>query len=155
MPMITSLLALLGASLMLCLRRSASVYIIGRTLLGISGAVVWTLGLDLVVDTVSKDAAGKCLGFVFMSINMAVLMAPLIGGIIYAAAGFYAGFYISFGLIALDRVLRLGLVEKKRAQQRLRERNNTNSPTMAGQHSPIPAVCITASGKVGPAKALN
>lgn len=66
-----------------------------RLLLGISGAVVWTVGLALVVDSVSKAEVGKYLGCIFMSINMAVLVAPLVGGVVYAAAGYYAVFYIS------------------------------------------------------------
>jgi len=48
-----------------------------------------------------------------MSLNMAVLVAPLFGGAVYAVAGYCAVFYVSFGLIALDVVLRLGLIEKK------------------------------------------
>lgn len=44
---------------------------------------------------------------------MAVLVAPLFGGAVYAVAGYCAVFYVSFGLIALDVVLRLGLIEKK------------------------------------------
>ncbi|THC94886.1 hypothetical protein EYZ11_005648 [Aspergillus tanneri] len=113
-PMAASLLLLLGASLMLCSGRSLSVYIVGRILLGISGAVLWTVGLALVVGTVSKDEIGKCLGYVFMIINMAVLVAPLLGGVVYAAAGFYAVYSMSFGLVAVDVVLRLALIDKKK-----------------------------------------
>jgi MFS family permease len=116
-PLVVSFLALLGASMMLCFGRSISVYIAARLLLGISGAVVWTVGLALVADSVAKAEVGKYLGYVFMSINMAVLVAPLVGGAVYAAAGYYAVFYISFGLIAIDIVLRVFLIEKKDARK--------------------------------------
>lgn len=113
MPLLVSLLALLAASMMLCFGRSVNVFIVGRLLLGISGAVVWSVGMALVVDSVPKAEVGQCLGYVFMSISMACLVAPLVGGVVYAAAGYYAVFYISFGLIAVDILLRVALIEKK------------------------------------------
>jgi len=125
-PLVASLLALLGASMMLCFGRTVDIYVLGRPLLGISGAVVWTVGLALIVDSVSRAKVRKYLGYVFMSVNMAFLVAPLVGGVVYAAAGYYAVFYISFGLIALDIVLRIGLTEKKNAGEGISEAETTN-----------------------------
>lgn len=116
-PMVASLIAFLGAAFMLCFGRSTGVYILARILLGISGAVVWTVGLALVVDTVPKEEVGKYLGYVFMSINMAVLIAPLVGGAVYAARGYYAVFCMSFALIAVDVFLRITVIEKKDAEK--------------------------------------
>ncbi|KAI1321120.1 major facilitator superfamily domain-containing protein [Xylariaceae sp. FL0255] len=121
LPMVASLVALLASSLLLCFGRSVAVYIVARVLLGVSGAVVWTVGFALIVDSVAKAKVGKYLGFVFMSINGAVLVAPLIGGAVYSAAGYYAVFYINFGLIAIDIVLRLVLIEKKYAVKWMKE----------------------------------
>ena len=42
---------------------------------------------------------------------------PLLGGIVYARAGYYSVYYMSFGVIALDILLRLALIEKKVAVQ--------------------------------------
>jgi len=117
LPLLVSLLALLAAGMMLCFGRSVSVFVVGRLLLGISGAVVWSVGMALVVDSVPKAEVGQCLGYVFMSISMACLVAPLVGGAVYAAAGYYAVFYISFGLIAVDILLRVALIEKKDARK--------------------------------------
>jgi MFS family permease len=113
MPLLVSLLVLLAASMMLCFGRSVNVFIVGRLLLGISGAVVWSVEMALVVDSVLKAEVGQCLGHVFMSISMACLVAPLVGVVVYAAAGYYAVFYISFGLIAVNILLRVALIEKK------------------------------------------
>lgn len=41
------------------LRTDCGIYVVGRLLLGISGAVVWTVDLALVVDGVSKAEVGK------------------------------------------------------------------------------------------------
>jgi len=84
---------------------------------GISAAIVWTVGLALLADTVGHDTIGQSMGFVTMSMSVAVLVAPLLGGVVYARAGYFAVFYMAFGLIALDVILRTMLVEKKIAKQ--------------------------------------
>lgn len=82
------------------LRTQCGIYVVGRLLLEISGAVVQAVGLALVVDGVSKAEVGKYLGYAFKSINMTVLVAPPVGEAVYAAAGYHAVFYVSFGLMA-------------------------------------------------------
>lgn len=49
--------------------------------------------------------------------SVAILVAPLLGGVVYARAGYYAVYYMAFGLIGLDIILRLLLIEKKIARQ--------------------------------------
>lgn len=45
------------------------------------------------------------------------MAGPLIGGVVYARAGYYAVFAIGFGIIGLDIILRLLMIEKSVAQQ--------------------------------------
>lgn len=75
------------------------------------------MGQALLVDTVGQKEIGQTLGWVSLSMSMGVLIAPLLGGVVYDKAGYYAVFYMCFGLIALDIILRLALVEKKIARQ--------------------------------------
>ena len=117
MPFLFGLLALAGATLMLCLGRSIAVLIIGRTLQGISAAIVFTVGLALLVDTVGPTEIAQSMGYLSLSISLAILIAPLLGGVIYHKGGYYAVFYLSFGMIVLDIILRLLLIEKKVARQ--------------------------------------
>jgi MFS family permease len=153
-PLIVSLLALLGASLILCFGRSIGIYVAARLLLGISGAVVWTVGFALVVDSVTKDEVGQYLGYVFMSINFAVLVAPLIGGAVYAAAGYYAVFYINFGLIALDIVLRLLLIEKGRAEKWVTTTEDQATDSL-DNHPTMPGVASQTEGITGSSEDNN
>lgn len=51
------------------------------------------------------------------SMNLAVLVGPLLGGIVYTEAGYINTFWMAFGLLVLDIVLRLVLIEKKVAAQ--------------------------------------
>ena len=83
----------------------------GRILQGMSAAVVWTVGLALLADTVGHEKIGQAMGYVAMSMSVSVLVGPLLGGVVYDKAGFYAVFTMGFGVIGVDIVLRVLLVE--------------------------------------------
>lgn len=102
---------------MLCLARTVALLVVGRILQGFSAAVVWTVGQALLVDTVGTKEIAQTLGYVSISMSVAVLVAPLLGGVVYEKAGYYSVYYMAFGLVALDIVLRLLLIEKKIARQ--------------------------------------
>ncbi|KAH7351105.1 MFS transporter-like protein [Rhexocercosporidium sp. MPI-PUGE-AT-0058] len=120
LPLLIGLLALLGATIMLCLARTVALLIVGRILQGLSAAIVWTVGKALLVDTIGQKDIGQILGYVSISMSVGILLAPLLGGIVYERAGYYPVFYMAFGLIALDILLRMVLIEKKIAQQWLK-----------------------------------
>lgn len=111
--MILGLLFLGGATVMLCVGNSIAVLATGRVLQGISAAVSWVVGMALVVDTVGPEESGQAMGYVGLSMSLAMLVAPLLGGVVFASAGYYAVFAMAFGLMALDIFLRLVLIEKK------------------------------------------
>lgn len=117
LPLLLGLLALAGATLMLCLGRNIVVMIIGRLLQGLSAAVVWTVGLALLVDTVGAAEIGQMLGYVSMSVTLATLLAPVLGGVVLHEGGYYSVYLMSFGMVLLDVILRTVLVEKKVARQ--------------------------------------
>lgn len=112
-PLILGLLALGGATVLLCVGSSIGVLATGRVLQGLSAAVVWVVGLALLVDTVGPDEVGQAMGYVGLSMSLAMLVAPLLGGIVYHSSGYYAVFAMAFGLMALDIFLRVVMIEKK------------------------------------------
>jgi MFS family permease len=113
MPLLLGLLALAGSTVMLCLGRTIGVIAAGRVLQGMSAAVVWVVGLALLVDTVGGDDIGQAMGFVGLAMTVGVLLAPLLGGVVFESAGYYSVWAMAFGLIGLDIVLRLVMVERK------------------------------------------
>ncbi|KAK0638854.1 major facilitator superfamily domain-containing protein [Cercophora newfieldiana] len=115
-PLLLGLLALAGSTLLLCLGTTVALLVVGRLLQGLSAAVVWSVGLALLVDTVGKGV-GQSMGYVGIAMSVGLLISPVIGGAVYAAAGYYAVYYIAFALICCDIALRLVLVERKVAQQ--------------------------------------
>ena len=64
LPFLSGLAALLGATVLLGFGSSIAVLVVGRVLQGISAAVVWTVGLAMVLDTVGPENLGKTIGSV-------------------------------------------------------------------------------------------
>ena len=64
LPFLIGLTALLLATLLLFLGQNVAVLVVARVLQGISAAVVWTIGLALVLDTVGPENLGKTIGSV-------------------------------------------------------------------------------------------
>ena len=64
LPFLLGLAALLLATLLLFLGQTVAVLAVARVLQGMSAAVVWTIGLALVLDTVGPDNLGKTIGSV-------------------------------------------------------------------------------------------
>jgi len=115
-PLLLGLLALAGSTLLLCLGKNIALLVVGRLLQGLSAAIVWSVGLALLADTMGRNI-GYAMGYVGIAMSVGLLIAPVIGGAVYAAAGYYAVYYIAFAVIFCDIVLRLVLIEKKVARQ--------------------------------------
>lgn len=80
---------------------------------GASSAVVWAVGLALIVDTVPTNELGQSMGYIGMSLTMGTVTGPLIGGVIYEHAGYYYVFALAFALLGFDIFCRLMIVENK------------------------------------------
>lgn len=131
LPLLVGLLALAGATLMLCLGNNVGVLVAGRILQGISAAIVWTVGLALLVDTVGQKEVGQVMGLVSISMSVAILVAPLLGGVVYDRAGYYGVYYMAFALIILDIILRMTMIEKKIARKWDKEEEPVSAPSHA------------------------
>ncbi|KAK6074347.1 vesicular amine transporter [Seiridium cupressi] len=115
-PLLLGLVALAASTLLLCFGRSIGLLVLGRLLQGFSAAIVWSVGCALLVDTM-ESAVGMAMGYVATAMSIALLIAPAVGGAVYAAAGYYAVYYIAFGVVLVDILLRLVMIEKKVAHQ--------------------------------------
>jgi MFS family permease len=117
LPFLVGLVALTLATVLLYLGRSIAVLILARILQGISAAVVWTIGLALVMDTVGSEKLGVTIGSIFSFISAGELASPVVGGVVYEKAGSEAVLGIGVGLLVIDFVMRLLVIEKKVAAQ--------------------------------------
>lgn len=74
---------------------------------------MWTLGLAIIVETVGQENLGKTMGTIFSFISVAGLFSPICGGLLYAKTGYKGVFGVGIGLVAVDFVLRMLMVEKR------------------------------------------
>ena len=116
-PYLFALVGLCAATALLCAGDHIGFWISGRLFQGAASAVVWVVGNALVTDTVGKDGSGKAIGYTTMACCIGLLAGPLVGGVVYQHGGYYAVFGIAFGLIGLDIVLRLALIERRHAMK--------------------------------------
>lgn len=133
LPFIVGLLLLGGSTAMLCVGDSIALFVLGRILQGASAAVVWVVGLALLVDTVGPEEVGSAMGYVGLSMSLAILLAPLLGGVVLASAGYYSVFAMAFGLIVLDIILRFAMIEQKVAKKWLAREAQNSAVEKQGQ----------------------
>ncbi|RYP27659.1 hypothetical protein DL767_007589 [Monosporascus sp. MG133] len=133
-PLLIGLVMLAGSTVLLCFGTTIALLVVGRILQGLSAGIVWSVGCALLVDTMGH-AVGVAMGYVNTSMSLGLLIAPVIGGAVYEAVGYYAVFYISFGVVGVDILLRLVMIEKKVAKQWLPEDDNST-----GERLPEPDV---------------
>ncbi|RAL15771.1 MFS transporter [Aspergillus homomorphus CBS 101889] len=114
-PFVGGLVLLAAATGLLCFGTNLALWIVGRLFQGASAAVVWTVGTALLVDTVGKEGLGQSLGYLGMAMTIGTVTGPLLGGVLYGNGGYYAVFGLAFGIIALDVILRLVMIERKHA----------------------------------------
>ncbi|KAK3178466.1 hypothetical protein OEA41_000602 [Lepraria neglecta] len=115
LPFLVGLTALLLATLLLFLGQNVAVLTVARVLQGISAAVVWTIGLALVLDTVGPGNLGKTIGSIFGFISIGELAAPVLGGVVYKQSGYAGVFGLGFAILAIDFIMRILIIEKKTA----------------------------------------
>jgi MFS family permease len=104
---------LVFATVLLAVGQSVAILAVARFLQGASGGVVWTIGLAIVIETVGQENLGKTMGTVFSFVSVAGLFSPILGGLLYASVGYKGVFGLGIGLVVVDFILRLLMVEKK------------------------------------------
>jgi MFS family permease len=113
LPFLLGLILCVLSTILLALGRSVAVLAIARFLQGASGGVVWTVGLALLVETVGRENLGKTMGTIFSFVSVASLLSPIVGGLLYSKTGYVGVFGVAIGLVAIDFILRVLMVEKK------------------------------------------
>ena len=76
-----SLVALGAATALPCADTNIGLWVAGRIFKGAAAAVVWAVGMALMVDTVGKDGHGQAVGYVSMAVSFGAVAGPLLGGV--------------------------------------------------------------------------
>ncbi|KAF2838852.1 MFS transporter-like protein [Patellaria atrata CBS 101060] len=116
-PFMAGLVLLLTGTLMFAAGQTVAALALARVLQGVSGAIVWTLGLAMCLETVGPENMGKAIGTIFSFIGIGTLTAPVLGGALYRASGYSGVFGLGASLLAIDFFMRLLVIEKKVARR--------------------------------------
>lgn len=127
-PFIAGLVVLGLGTALLCVGSNIILWIVGRVCQGGAAAVVWTVGVALLADNF-PDTLGQALGYSSMAAMAGTTLGPLLGGILYEHCGYYAPFGLAFGLIALDFVFRMALIERRHWARWCEEEEPRTAPT--------------------------
>ncbi|KAL8786527.1 MAG: hypothetical protein Q9213_002754 [Squamulea squamosa] len=87
-----------------------------RILQGLSTAIVHTIGYTLLTEAVEKEHLGKAMGYTSMALSSGLLIGPVLGGVLYDYCGYFQVFLPAFGLITIEVMLRLMVVEREKKQ---------------------------------------
>jgi MFS family permease len=88
-----------------------------RILQGCSSAIVWTVGMAVLADTMPTEQLGVAMGTIGSVVSLAMLSSPVIGGTIYHTFGYVAVFWFLGALLLVDLILRLLMIEQLDAKE--------------------------------------
>ncbi|KAF2398765.1 MFS general substrate transporter [Trichodelitschia bisporula] len=126
-PFLAGLAALMAATALFAFGRNMALFIVARVLQGLSGGVVWTVGLAMTLDTVGPHNIGK----IFSVVSIGELIAPVIGGVVYEKAG-RGVFGLGAAILAIDFAMRVLVIETSVARQ-LDEPLESPEPSLYGR----------------------
>lgn len=112
-PFVTGLLTLLASTLIMWLANPIGAQILSRVLQGIADAVIFIAGMAIIIDTVGTERVSEYMGYVTIALNVGTFAGPLLGGAVYETGGYHAVWGMIMGIVVLDAVLRLVMLEQK------------------------------------------
>ncbi|KAM5534344.1 hypothetical protein V8D89_011937 [Ganoderma adspersum] len=114
-PLLCGLVALIGSQIMLMEAPTYWVMALARIAQGISGSVIWVVGLALICDTVPEAIVGKQLGLAMMGMSLGFLVGPPIAGALDNRFGFRGPFIFGVIVTGVEFICRLLIIERKEA----------------------------------------
>lgn len=113
-PFVFGLLILAASTVSFAVGKSLPILLIARILEGFSAAIVGTLGSALLRDSFGAENIGKAMGYTNLAVSSALLLGPAIGGLLYEYGGYFQVFLPAYGLLVVEVILRLLIMEKKK-----------------------------------------
>lgn len=97
-PYLWGLIALAASTVAISLGQSKWVLLVGRLVQGGSSAIVHTVGMAILADSVGEEGVGPAMGFIGMTIALGALTGPVIGGLLYHNYGYLAVFLSGYAV---------------------------------------------------------
>ena len=109
------------------LATSMAVLVAARAMQGVSAAIVNTLGMALLADTVDRDQLGFWMGLALSGMTLGILVGPPLAATVYERVGYSCVFAMALIVITIDMMLRLVIIDKKTASEWLREESEADA----------------------------
>ncbi|KAJ4347793.1 uncharacterized protein N0V89_009163 [Didymosphaeria variabile] len=128
------MVTMIASSLMFFLGEHLAVVIAARALQGLSASFVWVSGLALLNAYVKTSYVGTAMGYISVGTAAGEISGPIVGGAMYEHAGHFAVLGLVCGILGVDIVLRLLLVDKPSDEQQQRNGNpaDEEEPLLGG-----------------------
>jgi len=78
----------------------------------IAGTIVWATRLAVVIDTVGEARIRKYVGYIGIALTLGTFMGLMLGGVVIARAGNNADFVMSYGLVSIDILSHMVMIER-------------------------------------------
>jgi MFS family permease len=111
------LLALIISTFLVAVARIYWILVLARVLQGASSAIVWTVGMAVLADTMPTEQLGMAMGIIGSVVSLAMVSSPVLGGTVYHKFGYEAVFWVLGGMLLIDVILRLMMIERRDAEQ--------------------------------------
>lgn len=111
---------------------SLGLWISGLIIIGVHNGVVWTSSLALAVDAVEQSKLAENLGFINISLTCGLFLGTVLGGVVFDKAGYHAVWGMCFGLVGLDAIMRLVMIEPR--QHCATEKSSESGPELDSPH---------------------
>ena len=134
-PFILGLILVFLSTLLFALATDLWTLLTARILEGLSTAIVQTVGYTLLTEVVGVEHLGKATGYTSMAVSFGLLLGPVLGGVLYEYCGYFQVYLPAFGLIAMEIILRLMIIEK--GKKPLPPKLRSSSPTQATSNDPL------------------
>ncbi|KAF2762523.1 MFS general substrate transporter [Pseudovirgaria hyperparasitica] len=116
-PFVFGLIMAILGTILFGLAEDVWLLVASRIRQAIASAIVWSVGLAVVIDSVPKGEVGQSTGIVLSGVSVGYILSPTLGGIVYEHSGYMSVFGMCAGLLTVDILLRILMIEKKTAAQ--------------------------------------
>lgn len=134
-PFILGLILVFLSTLLFALATDLWTLLTARILEGFSTAIVHTVGYTLLTEVVGMEHLGKATGYTSMALSFGLLLGPVLGGVLYEYCGYFQVYLPAFGLIAMEIILRLMIIENEKKPHLTT--SHSSSPAQATQKDPL------------------
>ncbi|KAF2209012.1 hypothetical protein CERZMDRAFT_107259 [Cercospora zeae-maydis SCOH1-5] len=139
-PLLLSLLGCTVGTLLVASTISIWLVYAGRILQGVAGTGAWIISFAMLAESAGTKHTGKILGLANSFVTGGIITGPAVSGVLLEWLGYWAAWSVPLGLLFIDLVARLAMVDVRPDQEAKLDVSGTATPTeepAVGEGSPL------------------